>query len=125
METIGEVIANSNLLVNITPVTGGKVKLIRVNLGDYVHKGDLLSIISSSDLARAIADLQGGAQKVKVASENLRIKKELAKTGAFSEPPYETKKEELATGKQSLITARENVKAEEANFKSARQNLKR
>ncbi|HPZ07229.1 MAG TPA: efflux RND transporter periplasmic adaptor subunit [Candidatus Eremiobacteraeota bacterium] len=119
METIGEVIANSNLLVNITPVTGGKVKLIRVNLGDYVHKGDLLSIISSSDLVRAIADLQGGAQKVKIASENLRIKKELAKTGAFSGPPYETKKEELLERKTKFITARENVKAAEANFKAA------
>jgi len=125
METIGEVIANSNLLVNITPVTGGKVKLIRVNLGDYVHKGDLLSIISSSDLARAIADLQGGAQKVKVASENLRIKKELAKTGAFSGPPYETKKEELSERKTKFITARENVKAAEANFKAASAELNR
>ena len=125
METIGEVIANSNLLVNITPVTGGKVKLIRVNLGDYVHKGDLLSIISSSDLARAIADLQGGVQKVKIAAENLRIKKELAKTGAFSDPPYETKKEELADRKTKFITAKENVKSAEANFKSASAELKK
>jgi RND family efflux transporter MFP subunit len=125
METIGEVIANSNLLVNITPVTGGKVKLIRVNLGDYVRKGELLSIIYSPDLARAIADLQAGAQKIKVSFENLRIKKELAKTGAFSGPPYETKKEELADGKTKFITARENVKAAEASLKSASAELKK
>jgi multidrug efflux pump subunit AcrA (membrane-fusion protein) len=38
-ETPGEVIADENLLVNITPVVRGKLKRLQVNPGDYVNKG--------------------------------------------------------------------------------------
>lgn len=125
LETIGEVIPNANLMVNITPITSGKVKIINVNLGDYVSKGELLATLSSPDLAKAISEYQTSFQKVQLMKENLRIKEEFASTGAYSGPPYEDKKQEYSMSKAELTKAQENLEIAQANLESATADYKK
>src|ERR1035437_147573 len=47
----GKVSFNDDHVVKIFPMVSGIIKDIKVMLGDYVHKGQVLAIIKSSEMA--------------------------------------------------------------------------
>jgi len=119
IETMGEVIPNANKLVNITPLAPGKVKIVNINPGDYVKRETQLALVSSPDLATAIADLKGASQEMDIALKNLGIKEGFANTGAYAGPPYEEKQLEYGEAKSAFIEAKENLKISEAELHAA------
>ena len=124
IEAIGEVIPNENKLITITPIVNGKVKAVNVNLGDYVKINSQLALISSPDLAEAIAELQANSQQIALTGEHLNIIENFAGTGAYSGPPYEEKKKELAQAEKDYIEAKENLKISKAEFEASKAELK-
>jgi RND family efflux transporter MFP subunit len=60
-----------------------------------------------------------------IASETLRVKEDFAKTGSFSGPPLESKKEAFSVAEAELTGAEENLKIAEANREAACVALKK
>src|SRR6059058_456105 len=53
----GEVAFDENRVVKVFPNSSGQVVEVPVSFGDYVHKGELLAIIKSADIAANYSDL--------------------------------------------------------------------
>jgi len=72
----GKITADNNKLIDVYPLVGGNVIKVNVELGDYVHKGQVLATIKSTDIADfekqsidAKSDLLVAKNKLKVATE--------------------------------------------------------
>lgn len=81
----GKIEANEDKWVKVFPVVGGVVEDMRVELGDYVQKGQTLAVIRSSE----IADYQGqyayAASTEKIALKSLQAAKEMFDAGLATE----------------------------------------
>ena len=72
----GKITADNNKMIDVYPLVGGNVIKVNVELGDYVHKGQVLATIKSTDIADfekqyidAKGDLLVAKNKLKVAQE--------------------------------------------------------
>jgi len=72
----GKITADNNKMIDVYPLVGGNVIKVNVELGDYVHKGQVLATIRSTDVADfekqsidAKGDLLVAKNKLKVAQE--------------------------------------------------------
>lgn len=84
----GEVGFNENNLVKIFPRTGGQIIATRVSLGDKVHKGQVLAIIRSADIAGDYSDLNSTTADVNISKRQLDNTESLYKNGIASEKEY-------------------------------------
>jgi cobalt-zinc-cadmium efflux system membrane fusion protein len=67
----------------LTPL-GGRVLEVKVSLGDHVHKGQVLVVIDSPDLAQAFADDGRAADTLQLTKKNLDRQEEQFKLGTAS-----------------------------------------
>lgn len=100
----GKIEANEDKWVKVYPVVGGVVEEMKVNLGDYVTKGQTLAVIRSSEIADYQGQLSFAQSTVKIAEKSLSSAKEMLAGG-------------LATDK--------DVIAAETDLEKARADLKR
>jgi cobalt-zinc-cadmium efflux system membrane fusion protein len=77
MHFFGKIVADNNKLIEIYPVVGGSVTKVYVELGDYVHKGQLLATIKSTEVASFQKDLEDAKNDVIVSKNNYKVTKEL------------------------------------------------
>lgn len=82
---IGKIVADDNKLVEVFPLVGGYVTSVNVELGDYVKKGQVLSIIRSSEVADFERQLIDAQSEVLVAQKNLTIAQDLYASKLASE----------------------------------------
>lgn len=114
----GKIEANEDKWVKVYPVVGGVVEEMKVQLGDYVTKGQTLAVIRSSE----IADYQGqstvAASAVKIAEKSLSAAKDMyaaklatEKDVVAAETDLEKAKADLKRIQQttSIYGARENA----------------
>src|SRR6476620_1601532 len=47
----GKITADNKKMIEVYPIVGGNVTSVNVELGDYVHKGQLLATIRSTEIA--------------------------------------------------------------------------
>ncbi|MFM2132796.1 MAG: hypothetical protein RL156_77 [Bacteroidota bacterium] len=73
----GKIMADNNRMVEVFPVVGGNVTHVYVELGDYVHKGDLLATIRSTEVAGFEKDLDDAQADLLVAKNRAKVAKEL------------------------------------------------
>lgn len=73
---VGKVVADENRVIKVFPLVGGSVEEVKVELGDYVRKGQTLASIRSSEVAdlerqniQANADLLLAEKNVRVAQD--------------------------------------------------------
>jgi cobalt-zinc-cadmium efflux system membrane fusion protein len=71
--------------VNVLPPGAGRVREVRVALGDRVHGGQLLATIDSPDLAQAYADNDKAASAAALAARNLGYQQEQQRIGAAAQ----------------------------------------
>lgn len=100
----GKIEANEDKWVKVFPVVGGVVEQMKVNLGDYVTKGQVLAVIRSSEIADFQGQLSAAASTLKIAEKNLSSANDMASAG-------------LATSK--------DVIAAETDLEKAKSELKR
>jgi cobalt-zinc-cadmium efflux system membrane fusion protein len=72
-----------------SPVTG-RVARILANLGDRIHKGQPLAVITSPDIGQASSDLGKADADLIAAEHDFKRKKELFEAHAASQADYET-----------------------------------
>ena len=77
-----ELQVNPKKLINIYPPFSGKINNINIDLGDYIHEGQLLVKIFSADLAQVYADWLKSRSSKTLAEEQLNRIKEVQKVGA-------------------------------------------
>ena len=99
----GKIEANEDKWVKVYPVVGGVVEQMRVQLGDYVTKGQTLAIIHSSEIADFQSQHSYAQSNVKMAEKTLDTKKEMFKAGLATE-------NEVATAGTDLEKAQADLK---------------
>lgn len=82
---VGKIIADENKLVEIFPLVGGYVKDVSVELGDYVQKGQVLSIIRSGEVADFERQMIDAKNDLIVSQNGLRVAQELYSSKLVSE----------------------------------------
>lgn len=107
MSFFGKISADRNSYIDIYPLVGGNVLTVNAELGDYVHKGQVLATIRSTEVAGFQKDLSDAKTDLAEAKNKLRVAQEL----------YEGKlntKNEVLTAKSELTKAQDQLKRAEA-----------
>ncbi len=77
MNFFGKITADNNKMIEIFPMVGGNVTQVFVELGDYVHKGQVLATIRSSEVASFEKDMDDAKNDLIVAKNNYKVAQEL------------------------------------------------
>jgi cobalt-zinc-cadmium efflux system membrane fusion protein len=103
----GKISADNNKLIEIYPAVGGNVVKVYVELGDYVHKGQLLATIRSTQVAGYEKDMSDAQNDVVVAKNNLKAAQEMYDGKLNTERDVLTAKSELTKAQSQLSRVKE------------------
>ena len=106
----GKISADKNKLVEVFPVVGGSVEKVNVELGDFVHKGQVLAVIRSTEVAGYEKDYEDAKNEVIVAQNNLKVTQELYEGKLSTEREVIQSKSELEKAKSQLNRLKQNYK---------------
>jgi len=81
----GKVAFNDDNVVKIYPMVSGNIQNIKVMLGDYVQKDQVLGIIKSSEMAGYSNDLVNAETGLRVAKKNLDATQDMFNSGLASQ----------------------------------------
>ncbi|NWJ50264.1 MAG: efflux RND transporter periplasmic adaptor subunit [Bacteroidetes bacterium] len=101
---VGKVTFDQDKVVKLYPMVSGNVMDVKVALGDYVKKGEVLAVVRSTEIAGVENDIVSARANLAVSEKNLAANEDMFKSG--------------------LISAKENVAAVKETEK-ARSELKR
>lgn len=90
----GKITFNEDNMVKVFPVVSGHVADVRVSLGDYVHKGQLLAVLRSSDMANYSNDYESAQSELAIAKKNMEVTADMRNGGVSSEKDYITAQNE-------------------------------
>ncbi|MDE2137878.1 MAG: efflux RND transporter periplasmic adaptor subunit [Gammaproteobacteria bacterium] len=97
--------------VNILPPGAGRVREVRVGLGDRVRRGQLLALIDSPDLAQAYADNDQAAAAAALAAKNLGYQEAQLRIGAAAQRDLESARSEDAQAAAEYDRTRARLRA--------------
>lgn len=128
----GKVTVPPDRLVRISSRIDGKVVAARGTVGDYVHRGQVLAVISSVTLAEARANYRQARARLAAAQQNYDRELHIAKLGATSVRPVEEARSEslvsqgdLADAKSELAQAKSELTREESELVQCKARLER
>ena len=84
----GKVSFNEDKVNRIYPMVSGIISDVKVQLGDYVHKGQRLGVIRSMEMANYNNDLITSRTNLLVAQKNMDAANDMYKSGLMSEKDY-------------------------------------
>ncbi|GAB4042661.1 efflux RND transporter periplasmic adaptor subunit [Spirosoma litoris] len=82
---VGKVVADENRVIKVFPLVGGNVEDVKVELGDYVRKGQTLAAIRSGEVADLERQSIQAQSDLLVAEKNLRVAQDLFETKLTSQ----------------------------------------
>lgn len=88
LNLIGNVTYDQDKVVKLYPMASGNVIDVKVTLGDYVQKGEVLAIVKSVEIASAENDIVTAQANLAVAEKNLTATESMYKSGIISEKDY-------------------------------------
>jgi len=98
----GKIEADEDKWVKVFPVVGGVVTEMKVQLGDYVTKGQVLAVIHSSEIADYQGQLSTAGSSVKIAEKNLSSTKAMFASGLATEKDVTAAETDLEKAKADL-----------------------
>lgn len=98
----GKVAYNDEHVAKIFPLISGIAQSSPVMVGDYVHKGQVLAVIRSSEMAGFSTDLITAKTNLEVAKKNLAASEDMYKSGLSSSRDYLTAQSGYEQAKASL-----------------------
>lgn len=112
----GKITADNNKSIDVYPLVGGSVIKVNVELGDYVHKGQVLATIKSTDIADFEKQSIDAKNDLLVAKNNLKVAQELFSGKLNSERDVLQAKSEVEKAQSQLSRVSEiykiyNIKA--------------
>lgn len=106
----GKITADNNKMIDVYPLVGGNVIKVNVELGDYVHKGQVLAIIKSTDVADFEKQSIDAKNDLLVAKNNLKVAQELFDGKLNSESDVLQAKSEVNKAQSQLSKIQETYK---------------
>jgi cobalt-zinc-cadmium efflux system membrane fusion protein len=106
----GTVTPDVNRTIHVTSLGGGRVIDLKVKLGDSVKKGQTLLVISSPDLAAAMADYQKAVADEVLSRKALERAQLLYDKGAIASKDLETAQDLEDKAKVDVSTAAQHVR---------------
>jgi cobalt-zinc-cadmium efflux system membrane fusion protein len=106
----GTVNPDVNRTIHVTSMGSGRVVDLKVRLGDYVKKGQLLMMVSSPDLAGVMADYQKAKADEDLAHRALDRAQLLYDRGALAEKDLETAQNAESKAKVDVAAAEQHVR---------------
>ncbi|NOZ00892.1 MAG: efflux RND transporter periplasmic adaptor subunit [Deltaproteobacteria bacterium] len=88
LELPGEVMLNPDRLAHVAPLVPGRVREVRAGIGDQVHKGDVMAVIDSRELANLKADWLAARERVSLWRATYAREERLYKQKISSEQEY-------------------------------------
>lgn len=98
----GKITFDQDGIVQVFPLVGGHLEDVKVALGDYVTKGQVLAIIRSGDLADLEQQDIAARSNLAVAQKNFQVSDDMTKSGLSSQ-------KELVAAKEGVETAKAEV----------------
>jgi cobalt-zinc-cadmium efflux system membrane fusion protein len=113
----GKITFDENRVARIFPLTGGIILNMKVQLGDYVKKGQLLAVMKSIEGADYSNQLIAAESNLNIASKNAASAKKLFNDGLMSEKELSNANDEQkkAEGELQRIKGIMNILGEDAN----------
>jgi cobalt-zinc-cadmium efflux system membrane fusion protein len=106
----GTVQPDVNKTIHVTSLGSGRVVDLKVRLGDYVKKGQVLLVISSPDLAGAMGDYQKASADEALAKKALERAQLLYSRGALAQKDLEVAENAEDKAKTDLKTAESRLR---------------
>ncbi len=80
----GKIGFNEDNVIPVYSMVSGNIQDIKVLLGDYVHTGQVLAVVKSSEMAGFSNDLVNSESNLRLAETNLQKTKDMYKSGLAS-----------------------------------------
>jgi cobalt-zinc-cadmium efflux system membrane fusion protein len=103
----GKVSALENKMVKVSPLVNGVIQTLNANLGDYVKKGQILSIIKSTDVADVENQIVGAEATLRTNEKNLNVIKDMARLGLAAEKDIVLAQNEVMRAKGEVERAKQ------------------
>lgn len=103
----GKVTFNEDRVVRVFPLVGGIVMSLKVELGDYVHKGQELAYMRSSEMADFENQSNISKSNLNIAKKNLSALEDMYKSGLASEKDINNARSELQKANSELMRINE------------------
>src|SRR5258708_39447807 len=81
----GKITFNEDNVVKVFPLVSGHVADVKVSLGDYIQKGQLLAIVRSSDMANYFNDYKSAQSELAITKKNLEVTTDMRNGGGNKE----------------------------------------
>jgi cobalt-zinc-cadmium efflux system membrane fusion protein len=102
LKATGTVEFNTDRLARIVPPVNGQVQDLKVNVGDTVRKGDVLFVLSSREVASAIADYLASRKDAELSEKTYAMTKDLFEHQAASRIALSQSENDLAKAKAKV-----------------------
>jgi len=106
----GKITFNEDEVVKVFPLVSGHVADVKVSLGDYVQKGQLLATVRSSDMAGYFNEYRAAESELAIAKKNMEVTADMRSSGVSSEKDYLTAQSEYQKALAELNKVREVLK---------------
>lgn len=103
----GKITYDENHLAKISPMSGGIVESMKVELGDHVKKGQVLAVIRSIETAEYSNQYTTARSNYEIAKKNSELSNEMYHNGLVSEKDYLTAQQELVKANSELERIKE------------------
>ena len=107
----GIVEADPARTISVLPAGAGRVRELKIALGDRVKQGQVLALIDSPDLAQAYADNDKAAAAATLAAKNLKYQQAQFQIGAASQRELDAARNEDAQASAEYQRGRERLRA--------------
>jgi len=84
----GKISSDQERVIKIYPLAGGYIQNIKVELGDFIKKGQVLATMVSSDVVNLRKDLIAAEANMGIAKRNMDAAKDMYESGIVSERDY-------------------------------------
>ena len=107
IHTTGTVEFNADRMARILPPVPGQVQGLRVNVGDDVRQGDTLFVLSSREIASAVADRAASQKDRDLSEKTFAVTQDLFEHGAASRISMQQAENDLAKARAKVAQAEE------------------
>ncbi|HVN57035.1 MAG TPA: efflux RND transporter periplasmic adaptor subunit [Bacteroidales bacterium] len=105
LKLLGKITFDQDKVVRIYPLVSGVVTEVRVSLGTYVQKGQVLAVIRSSEMASAENDLNTAKANLQTSEKSFAADSDLYHSGILSEKEFTASRNELEKAKSEFRRA--------------------
>ena len=106
----GKISFNEDNVVKVFPQVSGHVGDVKVSLGDFVQKGQLLATVHSSDMANYFNEYKSAQSDLDIAKKNMEVAADMRNSGVSSERDYLTAQSEYRKALAEFTKVKEVLK---------------